>query len=217
RQPHRIGKARLRRGFRGRRAKMSQPFERARVVRVDALHGVAYALLPCLLLLAAAQPSRAQALDPDAVRAEAFKPKGAAAAAARVASATWPSAANPFLSFLPVGEKPDYAAWQAWLREQSAAKRRTDPAPRPTSLIAASESEPNDTRAEAAPIPGLGSGVGKDGAADLTGVISPPPAPTIVGPFAEDDGSIPLAAAVGVSSGKTVRVSGTIGDGPHGG
>ena len=127
-----------------------------------------------------------------------------------------PQGPNPFLSFLPAGAAPDHDAWRAWLRAQAPAKRKALPPVDPRRLIAAGESEPNNTQGTADPVTGFGTGAGDDPAADLTGAIAAPAAPTLIGPFAEDEGAIPLASATGVTSGASVKASGTIGDGPHG-
>jgi len=173
--------------------------------------GAALALLVPLVVGIRAPAASAQPLDEAAVLAEAARPKSPAA---RFAGK--PAGANPYLSFLPAEVKPDYPAWQAYLREEGKAKSALQPPVDPTKLIATGESESNDTQATANAIVGFGTGVGDDPAADVSGTLDPPPAPTIIGPFAEDDGSIPLAVTTGVASGTTVRTSGVIGDGPHG-
>lgn len=164
------------------------------------------------VLAATAEPTAPQPLDAEAVRARSAAPKTPFAGFA----AGRPSGPNPYLSFLPAGAKPDYAAWRNWLAQEGKARRTVQPPADPSKLIGAGESEPNDTRATADAVPGFGTGTGDDPAADLTGTIDPPPAPTIIGPFAEDNGSIPLAVATGLASGFTVRTSGSIGDGPYG-
>jgi hypothetical protein len=127
-----------------------------------------------------------------------------------------PVGPNPFLSFLPAGATPDYSAWSRWLRLQAKGKRASLPPADPTRLIATGESEPNGTQATADPVAGFGSGAGDDPAADVTGALGAAAPPAIIGPFAEDDGAIPLASATGLTNGASVKASGAIGDGPHG-
>jgi hypothetical protein len=171
---------------------------------------LARALLAIGLSAAAATVAVAQPLDPDDVLAQAAAQKSAPRAGA-------PSGANPYLSFLPVGETPDYAGWNRWLALRGKEKRALQPPSDPTKLILGSESEPNGTQATADFVFGLGSAAGEDPEADLSGTVDAPPAPTIIGPFAEDNGAIPLGASTApLASGTTVRTSGTIGDGPYG-
>ena len=89
-------------------------------------------------------------------------------------------------------------------------------------MIPVGEAEPvgisglNDSPGTAEFIAGFGTGLGDDPEADVFGDLAPPPPPTFIGPFAEDDGSIPLANTTGLTSGNSVIASGVIGDGPHG-
>ncbi len=125
-------------------------------------------------------------------------------------SPAWP---NPYLSFLPAEAEPDMAYWNAVMRA-SAAERRASRAPIPTIVFA--ESEPNDTQAQALFLTGFGTGDGEDGAADVGGGFAAQSVPTPLGPFAEDEGAIPLASATGLVTGSAARLTGTIGDGPFG-
>lgn len=168
----------------------------------------------CLLLLgalAAATGASAQTLDADAVRAQAAAPKSPFQKLGAK-----PAGPNPYLSFLPAEARPDYTGWQAWLRDQGKAKRALQAPEDLGKLIAVGESEPNDFPATADAVVGFGTASGADPAANVSGTIAPPPAPALVGPFAEDDGSIPLAVPLAVPSGSIVRTSGSIGDGPYG-
>lgn len=122
----------------------------------------------------------------------------------------WP---NPYVSFLPAGAEPDMAYWNAFMHAR-AAERRQARAPVPTLMFG--ESEPNDTQAQAMFLTGFGTGAGEDGAADVTGGFTAQVAPTALGPFAEDEGSIPLASDTSLTPGAVVRLIGTIGDGPFG-
>lgn len=121
---------------------------------------------------------------------------------------------NPYLAFLPAGAKPDMRYWQAEM-ERRARARRADSAPL-LGTVTTDESEPNDTRARANLLDTFGTGEGEDSAIDVNGTVTAPVAPTVLGPFDEDDGAIPLASDTGLVAGAAVRISGTIGDGPYG-
>jgi cysteine-rich repeat protein len=136
--------------------------------------------------------------------------------AAPAERATKPSGPNPMLAFLPAGAQPDLEAWRNWMTQKSQEKRATLPAIDPTKLILAGESEPNGTQATANSITGFGTGGGEDAAADVSGAIAPPVAPSVIGPFPEDDGSIALASSTGLVSGSAVKTSQYLGDGPYG-
>ncbi len=121
---------------------------------------------------------------------------------------------NPYLSFLPAGAKTDHAYWRDRMHERARARNALRTTPDRT--IAVTENEPNNTAATANMIVGFGTGEGLDPAADITGSFAPSWPPVPIGPFAEDEGSIPLASDTGLVAGASVRVSGTIGDGPYG-
>ena len=121
---------------------------------------------------------------------------------------------NPYLSFLPAGAQPDYRFWQREARRRAAERRHSLPPVAEKGAFA--ETEPNDSAATADFIAGFGTGGGDDDAIDVTGRFAAPAAPLVIGPFAEDEGSIPLASDTGLRPGSAVRVSGTIGDGPFG-
>ena len=123
----------------------------------------------------------------------------------------WP---NPFLSFLPADAVPDERYWRAVLERQGQlrAHRATQAGP----PLAFTESEPNDTPSAANPLIGFGTDDGENPAADISGFFTAAPAPSPAGPFAEDDGSIPLASETSLVAGGSVRITGTIGDGPFG-
>jgi hypothetical protein len=130
-------------------------------------------------------------------------------------AATRPAGPNPMLSFLPVGAKPDHEAWRRWLSSQGKAKRAALPLVDATHLVVMGESEPNNTQVTGDPVVGFGTGIGQDSAADISGTISAGSS-SLVGPFPEDDGAIPLASVTGLVSGASIKTSGTIGDGPYG-
>lgn len=121
------------------------------------------------------------------------------------------SSANPFVSFLPAGATPDLRYWRAVMKRRAETRR-----PAPKGVLTVAETEPNDTAATADLIAGFGTGAGESGAAEVTGSFAAAPPPAIIGPFGEDEGSIPLASDTGLSAGASVRIEGTIGDGPHG-
>ena len=73
----------------------------------------------------------------------------------------------------------------------------------------------NDAPATAELLAGLGTGPDDHDALDLTGHLYAP-APEPIGPFAEDDGSIPLASETGLTPGRRVRAEAIIGDGLFG-
>ncbi|QDT96317.1 GEVED domain-containing protein [Gimesia aquarii] len=74
----------------------------------------------------------------------------------------------------------------------------------------------NDDLSNAEFIAGFGTGLNDDFEVDLAGFLANTGILTF-GPFAEDDGSIPLANDLGLANGTQIRVvGGTIGDGPHG-
>ncbi|WNB86515.1 PPC domain-containing protein [Cellulomonas sp. ATA003] len=142
---------------------------------------------------------------------------------------------NPYLSLLPDPSAIDRHAWKARSAAGSAAREESRSAVpdarteqqrtggrRGATPLVVQEAEPgsawgvNDTPATAEPVPGFGSRRREASAADIRGTLSSGPAPV---PFAsppEDNGSIPLAGATGVSAGTAMRTTGTIGDGPHG-
>ncbi len=80
--------------------------------------------------------------------------------------------------------------------------------------VAVNESEPNNTRFSADPVP-LGFGIGQHVAVEISGSVGVAPALTPIA-TSEDDGSIPSANPTGMTSGMTVVASGVIGDGPFG-
>ena len=128
----------------------------------------------------------------------------------------WP---NPYLSFLPAEANPDYAYWRARARVEARARQdrlvSAASLAAVTALVVGSDDEPNDTRETASSVPGFGSHEDEDREARIDGTFTPPPE-TAIGPFAEDDGSIPLASETGLVGRGMVRASGEIGDGPFG-
>ncbi|KGN31737.1 hypothetical protein N802_03315 [Knoellia sinensis KCTC 19936] len=140
---------------------------------------------------------------------------------------------NPYLSFLPDESTADYAAWDdvmgagASQRSSSAAtmnsKARVAGRALPAALTHA-EREPagvvgeNDTQATAEQIAGLGTGRKANPRVTVTGSLAAiaPPTPTAIPPAPEDNGSIPLAHATGLTGRAAVTTTGVLGDGPHG-
>ena len=122
----------------------------------------------------------------------------------------WP---NPYLSFLPAEARPDWDYWQEVMGRQAHTRSRGG---FDLGVSTVSEAEPNDTAATAQFLSDFGSGAGEENAVDVLGSFGVGAAPTVLGPFAEDDGSIPLATDTGLIPGSAVRISGIIGDGPFG-
>ncbi len=133
----------------------------------------------------------------------------------RLERTDWP---NPYLSFLPVGAPEDDTYWRAVMELQAKERRATRDAS--TDLEGGTtifnESEPNNSPATANHLSIFGSDAGEIDAIDIRGSFAAAPPPTLLGPFAEDDGSIPLASDSGLVSGSAVTLTGTIGDGPYG-
>jgi hypothetical protein len=135
-----------------------------------------------------------------------------------------PKEPNPYLAQLPAGAQPDWAYWRAPARARS--EGQPDDALRAQAIpavVLVDEQEPdgesgvNDTPETAQFIPGLGTGEAEDLEAAVTGSLRGVPAAVPIGPFAEDDGAIPLASPTGLSAETTtVEAGGTIGDGPYG-
>jgi hypothetical protein len=125
-----------------------------------------------------------------------------------------PKSPNPYLSFLPTGMEPDRAYWQARMRAEAIARRAVHT--RGTGGPTLEESEPNDSLETGNPIGDFGNGPGQTPSSDVTGDFPEPPAAMSIGPFAEDDGAIPLASNAGLEAGQRVTVTAQIGDGPHG-
>lgn len=180
--------------------------ELARWISLDAFCRRICAALIILLLCAYADGARAKTVGPHSL------PMSKAPSVARMAK---PSGPNPMLAFLPAGAEPDYDAWRSWMTQKAQEKRAALPAIDPTKLIAAGESEPNGSQGTADFIAGFGTGGGDDAAADATGTLTAA-VPTVIGPFAEDDGSIPLASVTGLVNGSAVKISQFLGNGPHG-
>jgi hypothetical protein len=179
-------------------------FEDLGTTRHDTIRMAAVALV-----FGAASLAGAAAVDPTALIAQ-------QRASTKGSVATRPAGPNPMLAFLPAGANPDHEAWGRWLRSQGKAKRASLPLVDATRLVVMGESEPNNSQAAANAVAGFGSAGGSDPAADITGAIAGGAPPSIIGPFAEDNGAIPLANPTGLTSGVTVQASGTIGDGPYG-
>ena len=130
---------------------------------------------------------------------------------------SWP---NPYLSFLPPDATPDWHYWRAKMRLEGR-RRAARLAGFPKAVPIVDEGEPSDARgwnddqASAELITDFGTGLGAMPEVDVAGTLYVP-TPTEMGPFEEDDGSIPLANDAGLTPGQRVRISGYIGDGPYG-
>lgn len=85
------------------------------------------------------------------------------------------SSPNPYLSWLPDGSTPDYAAWQQRMADRAATYRSTVDRSAPV----VNEVEPagvrggNDTLAQAESVPGFGTGSGQTTVARVAGNLSP--------------------------------------------
>ncbi len=130
--------------------------------------------------------------------------------------------ANPYLS---PSSDADYRYWDTLLAARAAARaaRSAGSAAAATTVAApvVDEREPDDlfgrndslATAETAAIGAAPSDVRIIGTLADTGLADP----IAIGPFAEDDGAIPLASPTGLSDETpAVRAAATIGDGPHG-
>ena len=127
----------------------------------------------------------------------------------------WP---NPYLAFLPAGARPDFDYWRAKAKFAGRARKEAMDALSPaiaTAPLTVSEMEPNDTQATANFLNDFGTGDGDFRVADVDGAIGMI-FPTVIVPFAEDEGSIPLASEAELTTGESVVTSGVIGDGPFG-
>lgn len=136
-----------------------------------------------------------------------------------------PTSPNPYISFVLDAAAPDYRYWNARIALESyrRAERRGELSP-PARLLSFEESEAtgttgaNETYATAEFVAGFGTGSEDDSAVTITGsLLDDAVTVEAVGPFAEDDGSIPLASNTGLEVGDGLIVQGAeIGDGPHG-
>lgn len=119
---------------------------------------------------------------------------------------------NPFLSFLPVGAEVDWNYWHAKREFESELRAQRMVA---RGVPAINEVEPNNSLVTVQVLDTFGSGNGEDSQLIVSGSISSPlPTGFVVDP--EDNGSIPLATSVTISSGEIVATDALIGDGPHG-
>lgn len=121
---------------------------------------------------------------------------------------------NPYLSRLPGGLERDMIYWQARMQAQAIARRAAQT--RATGRTAIKESEPNNSQRTGNTVGDFGNAPGQTPSTDVSGDFPEPPAPTLIDPFAEDDGAIPSANNIVLSVGQRVRVKATLGDGPHG-
>ena len=121
---------------------------------------------------------------------------------------------DPALSFLPDPTKVDWGA----VTKSRAAKARTRSARADAPIHAEREAVgahgANDTPASAEFIQNFGTRKGKTPRVTLLGDLAPDTGVPTLPPFAEDNGSVPLAGDTGVQ--RRILTSGVIGDGPHG-
>lgn len=142
--------------------------------------------------------------------------------------------ANPFLGFLPSVQHTDFRAWRQEMARRSAARAadtaRLDaaraaamPGGRVQSPLVYREKEApgtagaNDTTWLGEKVGGFGLGAGKRNRMVVRGGLADnaPTARSLPTPR-EDNGSLSLAADTGIRGNARVRVTGTLGDGPHG-
>ncbi|MCE7002792.1 PPC domain-containing protein [Kibdelosporangium philippinense] len=123
------------------------------------------------------------------------------------------SGIDPLLAYLPDLSNVDIAgARRARVAEQAALRGRSPQAKRYTEREPVGVRGRNDTDATADFLFGFGSAAYEKFL--LSGNLVPDSETKTLPPFAEDNGSIALAPAVGM--GRRIRTSGVIGDGPHG-
>ena len=126
---------------------------------------------------------------------------------------------NPFLSYLPAEAEVDWDYWLARMRmdgRERGKRMALRDGKALEKLIVTGESEPNDTPATGDFISGFGTAPGKDPAADVSGALAAPPAPTAMAALPEDEGSITLATNTALTVGGGALFSGTVGDGSFG-
>jgi hypothetical protein len=124
----------------------------------------------------------------------------------------WP---NPHLSFLPAHARPDRKYWRARARFEGIARREgMETAGVIAPALMESETEPNDTLGTASFIAGFGTGDGDARQAQVDAAIGATNAHRVS--VIEDEGSIPLATETGLTSGRAIQASATIGDGSFG-
>jgi hypothetical protein len=153
-------------------------------------------------------------------------PKGSASAAKSAVAQ-----ANPYLGLLPTS-KVDYSTWRDRMSTQAkerakrssltTAKRQAAGAKALTTLVH-DEQEPagtsgsNDSRENAEPISGFGTGRRQSNVLRILGGMPDlSPAPRTLAPVAEDNGAIPLAGSTGIDGTGARTTTGVLGDGPHG-
>ena len=126
--------------------------------------------------------------------------------------------ANPYLSWLPVEEEPDWSYWRSRMLLEGRERRLREGAI--AGGLEVDEAEPsgireiNDLPALGEDVPGFGTLAGQDSTARIRGRLLAPP--SLLSPAAEPDGSLPTAYALALGAGDVVSVDGTLGDGAHG-
>jgi hypothetical protein len=142
-------------------------------------------------------------------------PKGSANSARRATAA-----ANPYLAD---GADPATVDWSTWQANMAVAgKAREASRAAPPSPLEVSEAEngaagTNNTAGNAELISELGTGSLDNPAAELTGELAAPAsAPVAIPSAAEDNGSITLAGRLELATKGTTKLTGVLGDGPHG-
>lgn len=139
---------------------------------------------------------------------------------------------NPYLANLPDVKKADYASWRQRLAAQGDRRAASTSLVRARNRVAGrtlaapfvhDEEEPtgtsgaNDTRANAEPVGGFGTGPRENPRVRILGQLAnlDPPSQTLT-VRNEDNGSIRLATATGINGVGSRSSSSVLGDGPHG-
>lgn len=139
---------------------------------------------------------------------------------------------NPYLANVPDVTKIDYSAWKRRATTK-AAQRQSSTALKDAKVRAAGkalgavlvhdEEEPagsngsNDSRLNAEPIPGFGTGAGDNPRVRILGDTADlAPAPTALARVKEDNGQLNRAGNTKINGVGAIRTKGVLGDGPHG-
>ncbi|MEM6795339.1 MAG: hypothetical protein AAF725_15280, partial [Acidobacteriota bacterium] len=125
-----------------------------------------------------------------------------------------PPGPNPNLSTASAGAEIPESYRRAKLAYESRLRSEREGASGATEGF--SEVEPNNSQAEAQPLPDFGTGPEDSSQFIIASSIAVPTQPTPFAQVAEDDGAIPSASPTGLAPGQAVTALGTIGDGPHG-
>lgn len=138
---------------------------------------------------------------------------------------------NPVISYLPDLHGVDMMSWRRVLTERSqgrpapsaAIRAAASPGGQLSPVLTYREKEPtgvggrNDTTWTGERVSAFGTAAGAHNRMVVKGTLADlSPTARQLAPSAEDDGAIPLARQTGIAGNGRVKVTGTIGDGPHG-